>query len=267
MNAEQLDKILEDARLVVSLAVQFLKNERKVFNGDVVEYKGFNDLVSYVDKTSEEILVNGLQKLIPEAGFITEENTLTLKDRDYVWIIDPLDGTTNYVHGIPCYCVSVGLIHKQQLILGIVHEVNLDECFYARKGGGAFLNGEKIKVSSTPSLSNSLVATGFPYHDFRQMNEYMEVFDFCMKNTQGLRRLGSAAVDLVYVACGRFEVFYEYGLNPWDVAGGAFIVKEAGGTVTDFNGKDDFIFGKEIIASNSAVHTEFQKVVGKSFGK
>ncbi|MFN0189822.1 MAG: inositol monophosphatase family protein [Bacteroidia bacterium] len=265
MNAEQLDKLLEDARVVVDIAVHFLKSEQRVFSNDVVEYKGFNDLVSYVDKTSEEILVNGLQKLIPDAGFITEEDTLTLKNRDYVWIIDPLDGTTNFVHGIPCYCVSVGLTYKQELILGIVHEVNLDECFYARKGGGAFLNEEKIKVSETPSLSKSLVATGFPYHDFKQMKEYMEVFDFCMKNSQGLRRLGSAAVDLAYVACGRFEVFYEYGLNPWDIAAGSLIVKEAGGHVSDFKNENNFLFGKEIIASNTAVHAEFQKVVAQSF--
>ena len=265
MKEEQLDKLLDDARLIIQDAVLFLRNERKVFSADVVEFKGFNDLVSYVDKTSEEILVKGLQKLIPNAGFITEENTLTLKDRDYVWIIDPLDGTTNFVHGIPCYCVSVGLTYNQELILGIVHEVNLDECFYARQGGGSFLNGTKIQVSTIPALSNSLVATGFPYHDFKQMKEYMEVFDFCMKNTQGLRRLGSAAVDLAYVACGRFEVFYEYGLNPWDIAAGSLIVKEAGGHVSDFNNENNFLFGKEIIASNSAVHAEFQKVVAQSF--
>ena len=265
MNAEQLDKLLEDARVVVDIAVLFLKSEQRVFSKEVVEYKGFNDLVSYVDKTSEEILVNGLKKLIPDAGFITEENTLTLRDRDYVWIIDPLDGTTNFVHGIPCYCVSVGLTYKQELILGIVHEVNLDECFYARKGGGAYLNGTKIHVSTIPSLGKSLVATGFPYHDFKQMKEYMEVFDFCMKNSQGLRRLGSAAVDLAYVACGRFEVFYEYGLNPWDIAAGSIIVKEAGGNVSDFKNENNFLFGKEIIASNTAVHVEFQKVVAQSF--
>ena len=265
MKEEQLDKLLEDARLIVQDAVLFLRNERKVFSHEVVEYKGFNDLVSYVDKTSEEILVNGLQKLISNAGFITEENTLTLKDRDYIWIIDPLDGTTNFVHGIPCYCVSVGLTYKQELILGIVHEVNLDECFYARKGGGAYLNGTKIQVSTIPSLGKSLVATGFPYHDFKLMKEYMEVFDFCMKNSQGLRRLGSAAVDLAYVACGRFEVFYEYGLNPWDIAAGALIVKEAGGQVSDFKNENNFLFGKEIIASNTAVHAEFQKVVAHSF--
>jgi myo-inositol-1(or 4)-monophosphatase len=265
MKEEQLDKLLEDARLIVQDAVLFLRNERKVFSHEVVEYKGFNDLVSYVDKTSEEILVNGLQKLISNAGFITEENTLTLKDRDYIWIIDPLDGTTNFVHGIPCYCVSVGLTYKQELILGIVHEVNLDECFYARKGGGAYLNGTKIHVSTISSLGKSLVATGFPYHDFKQMKEYMEVFDFCMKNSQGLRRLGSAAVDLAYVACGRFEVFYEYGLNPWDIAAGSIIVKEAGGNVSDFKNENNFLFGKEIIASNTAVHAEFQKVVAHSF--
>ena len=265
MKEEQLDKLLDDARLIIQDAVLFLQNERKVFSREVVEYKGFNDLVSYVDKTSEEILVNGLKKLIPDAGFITEENTLTLKDRDYVWIIDPLDGTTNFVHGIPCYCVSVGLTYKQELILGIVHEVNLDECFYARQGGGSFLNGTKIQVSTIPTLSKSLVATGFPYHDFVQMKEYMEVFDYCMKNTQGLRRLGSAAVDLAYVACGRFEVFYEYGLNPWDIAAGSLIVKEAGGQVSDFKSENNFLFGREIIASNTAVHAEFQKVVAQSF--
>lgn len=265
MKEDQLDKLLQEARLVIQQAVLFLRQERKVFSFDVVEYKGFNDLVSYVDKASEEILVNGLRKLIPDAGFITEENTLTLNDRDYVWIIDPLDGTTNFVHGIPCYCVSVGLMYKQELILGIVHEVNLDECFYARKGGGAFLNEVKIQVSKTDTLGKSLVATGFPYHDFKQMDQYMNVFDYCMKNSQGLRRLGSAAVDLAYVACGRFEVFYEYGLNPWDVAGGAFIVQEAGGKVTDFGNENNFLFGKEIIAGNVPVHMEFQKVVAERF--
>jgi len=265
MNEVFLDKLLSDARVVINEAVKFLRQERLRFNQSDVEYKGFNDLVSYVDKTSEEILVNGLQKLIPDAGFITEENTLTLKDRDYMWIIDPLDGTTNFVHGIPCYCVSVGLTYKQELILGIVHEVNLDECFYARKNGGAFLNEKAISVSPNLDLSKSLVATGFPYANFNRMKQYMEVFDFCMKNTQGIRRLGSAAVDLAYVACGRFEIFYEYGLHPWDVAAGAFIVQEAGGEVTDFKGATDYIFGKEIIAGNKKVNGAFLKEVKRAF--
>ena len=260
-----LDVLCENARAVVEKAVEFLRKERLAFRADAIEYKGFNDLVSYVDKGSEKILVEGLKALIPDSGFITEENTLTLHDRDWQWIIDPLDGTTNFVHGLPCYCVSVGLTYQNELVLGIIHEVNLNECFYGWKGGGAFLNGRTIEVSKEKELKKSLIATGFPYTNYERMTPYMEVFDFCMRNTQGLRRLGSAAVDLAYVACGRFEGFYEYGLNPWDISAGAFLVKEAGGKVSDFKGGEDFLFGKEIIANNSGTHQEFLQVVKSKF--
>ena len=258
-------QVIEAARKVVQEAVVFLRNERIAFDEGRVEYKGFNDLVSYVDKGSEKILVDGLQKIIPDAGFITEENTLTITGREWQWIIDPLDGTTNFVHNLPCYCVSVGLLHNEQLVGGIVHEVNLDECFYGWKGGGAWMNGRSVKVSSTDTLKRSLLATGFPYSNYDRMQPYMEVFDFCMRNTQGLRRLGSAAVDLAYVACGRFEGFYEYGLNAWDVAGGAFLVQEAGGKVSDFRGGSNFLFGKEIIANNAGTFQEFLEVVQEKF--
>ncbi len=258
-------QIIDAARLVVREAVVFLKNERSAFDEGRVEYKGFNDLVSYVDKGSEKILVEGLQHIIPDAGFITEENTLTITDREWIWIIDPLDGTTNFVHNLPCFCVSVGLLHGKELVGGIVHEVNLDECFYGWKGGGAWLNGKQIHVSAIDSLKRSLLATGFPYSNYDRMKPYMEVFDYCMRNTQGLRRLGSAAVDLAYVACGRFEGFYEYGLNAWDVAGGAFLVQEAGGKVSDFKGGNNFVFGKEIIANNAGTFDEFLQVVKDRF--
>ncbi len=265
MEESQLDNICSKARQVVALAVEFLRRERARFDNGKVEYKGFNDLVSYVDKGSEKLLVDGLMPLIPNAGFITEENTLTITDREWKWIIDPLDGTTNFVHGIPCFCVSVGLMYKDAMVLGIVHEVNLDECFYGWKDGGVYLNGLAIKVSSTKELRKSLIATGFPYTNYERMEPYMRVFDFCMRNTQGLRRLGSAAVDLAYVACGRFEGFYEYGLNAWDVAAGVFLVQEAGGTVGDFKGGDDYIFGKEIIATNALIFDEFIGEVKTAF--
>lgn len=259
------EKAIRAALPVVRQAVEFLRGERKAFDQGRVEYKGFNDLVSYVDKGSEQLLVDGLMQLIPDAGFITEENTSTITGREWQWIIDPLDGTTNFVHQVPCYCVSVGLMHRQELVGGIVHEVNLDECFYGWKNGGVWLNDVPVQVSPADSLKRSLIATGFPYTNYERMTPYMEVFDYCMRNTQGLRRLGSAAVDLAYVACGRFEGFYEYGLQPWDVAAGAFLVAEAGGKVSDFSGGAQYVFGREIIACNKGTFDEFLAVVRSKF--
>jgi len=256
-----LEKLCSSARIVVEQAVEFIRQQSSNFDSSSVEMKGFNDLVSYVDKTAEEILVNGLRKILPGCGFITEENTAGSTNEQYKWIIDPLDGTTNFVHGVPCYSVSVALISNTELILGIVHEVNLNECFYSWMGSVAYLNGKQISVSSRSKLSDSLIVTGFPYTNFSRMKEYMEIFDFCMRNTHGIRRPGSAAVDLAYVAAGRFEAFYEYGLNSWDVAAGIFLVQQAGGKVSDFSGGNDFVFGKEIIATNKFVFDEFLEVV------
>lgn len=249
------------SRIVIAEAVDFIRQQATQFDAGSVEKKGFNDLVSYVDKTAEQMLVAGLRELLPGCGFITEENTAGANGERFRWIIDPLDGTTNFVHGVPCYCVSVALMDAEELVMGVVHEVNLDECFYSWKGAGAFMNGKEIHVSKRATLSESLIVTGFPYTNFTRLKEYMEIFDFCMKNTHGIRRPGSAAADLAYVACGRFEVFYEYGLNSYDVAAGAFLVQQAGGMVSDFSGGSDFIFGKEMIASNPLVFEEFLKVV------
>jgi len=256
-----LKVLCEQARNVVAVAVDFIRTQSHGFDYASVEHKGFNDLVSFVDKGAEKILVDGLGAAFPGSGFITEENTAGSSGETYRWIIDPLDGTTNFVHGVPCYCVSVALIKGDELVLGIVHEVNLDECFYSWKGAPAFVNNKEIKVSARRNLSESLIVTGFPYTNFSRLKEYMEIFDFCMKNTHGIRRPGSAAADLAYVACGRYEAFYEYGLNAWDVAAGAFIVQQAGGKVSDFSGGNDFVFGKEIIATNHLVFDEFLGVV------
>ncbi|TAH42992.1 MAG: inositol monophosphatase [Bacteroidetes bacterium] len=243
----------------------FIQHEAGRFKTGDIEKKGHNDLVSYVDKEAEMQLVVGLREILPGSGFITEEKTLGEKREKYTWIIDPLDGTTNFIHGLPCYCISIALLEDDKLLLGVVHELTRNECFYAWRNGGAFLNNQKISVSKVNHLSDSLLATGFPYHNYDRMKPYMQVFDHCMRHTHGLRRLGSAAADLAYVACGRFESFYENGLNAWDVAGGAIIVMEAGGIVTDFEGGDDYIFGAEIIASNAGVANEMLELVKSKF--
>lgn len=261
-----LSETCHSAKEVIASAVDFIRKQAANFEFSAVEHKGLNDMVSYVDKTAEQILVDGLRKIIPGCGFITEENTDNSKGDRYNWIIDPLDGTTNFIHGVPCYCVSVALMENDELVLGIIHEVNQDECFYSWKGEAAYMNGKKITVSKRTKLSDSLIVTGFPYTNFSRLKEYMEIFDFCMKNTHGIRRPGSAAVDLAYVACGRFEVFYEYGLNSWDVAAGVFIVQQAGGKVSDFSGGTNFVFGKEVVATNAFVFDEFLEIVREKMG-
>ena len=243
----------------------FIKDERGKFSSNSVEIKGKNDFVSYVDKTSEKKLIEKLSVLLPEAGFIAEEGTSTKKGELYNWIIDPLDGTTNFIHGIPCYSISIGLMRGNELVLGVIYEINFDECFYAWENSKAYLNGKEIHVSTAPTLADSLLATGFPYYDYGRMKEYLNLFEFFMKNTHGLRRLGSAATDLAYVACGRFEGFYEYGLQPWDLAAGVFIVQQAGGKVSDFKGEKNYIFGKELVAGNNIIFDEFLKAVQTHF--
>jgi myo-inositol-1(or 4)-monophosphatase len=218
-----------------------------------------------VDKTSEQKLVAGLSALLPESGFIAEEGTSTKKGEIYNWIIDPLDGTTNFIHGIPCFSISIALMRKEELVMGMIYEINADECFYAWENSKAYLNEKEISVSKAPTLADSLIATGFPYYDYSRLDNYMEAFRDFIKNTHGLRRLGSAATDLAYVACGRFEGFYEYSLQPWDVAAGAFIVQQAGGKVSDFKGENNFIFGKEIVAGNAACFNEFLQTIQHHF--
>ncbi len=253
--------VCETAKMVGA----FIKNERLSFTSNKIEVKGKNDFVSYVDKASEKKLIEELSVLLPDAGFIAEEGTSKKKGAIYNWIVDPLDGTTNFIHGIPCYAISIALMRNDKIVLGVVYEINFDECFYAWEHSKAYLNLGEIKVSQTPKLADTLLATGFPYYNYDRMAEYIELFKYCMQNTHGLRRLGSAATDLAYVACGRFDGFYEYGLQPWDVAAGAFIVQQAGGRVADFSGNENYIFGKEIVSGNSLCFDEFLNVVKTHF--
>lgn len=260
-----LKKLCFDARTIVISTGTFIREERGKVKNNAIEIKSLNSLVSYVDKEAEKKLVAGLSKLLPEATFLTEEETVVQEEGDLRWIIDPLDGTTNFLHQIPVFSVSVALQQKGQTVLGIVYEINQAECFYAWKGGGAFMNGQPIHVSKNPRLADALTATGFPYYRYDKMAAYMQVLQHFMQHTRGIRRLGSAAVDLVYVACGRFDFFYEYSLNAWDVAGGAFIVQEAGGVVSDFQGGDNYLFGQELIAAGKNLYPEVLNVVKAEF--
>jgi len=241
---------------------KFMAEERKGFDSSMIESKGLHDLVSYVDKESEKRIIEQLSKLLPESGFVAEEGTSSKHGERYNWVIDPLDGTTNYIQGVPIYAVSIGLLDGDELVVGVVYEVGLDECFYAWKEGGAYLNGEPIRVSERDDIHDALLATGFPYSNFDQLDEYLALLKWTMTNARGVRRLGSAATDLAYVACGRFDSFWEYDLKPWDVAAGALIVKEAGGVVTDFNGGSNYLFGGEIIASNALLGDLMLEKVG-----
>ncbi|QCK13438.1 inositol monophosphatase family protein [Mangrovivirga cuniculi] len=254
--------LIEKCKIIISDVGNFILEESKNFKIEDIEKKGFNDLVSYVDKEAEKQLVENLVELIPGAGFIAEEGTIDKEGGRFRWIIDPLDGTTNFTHGLPVHCVSVALMEDEEILAGFIYEPSKDEFFHAIKDQGAFLNDEPISVSRVPDLANSLIATGFPYYDFGKMDDYVEILKAFMRSSHGVRRMGSAAIDLAYVACGRFEGFFEYNLQPWDVAAGALIVCEAGGVVSDFSGGSDYVFGREIVAANP-VHPEILETIRK----
>lgn len=259
-----LHKITQDLIEYAKTVGEFIRTERKTFSYSNVEIKGLNDLVSYVDKTSEKLLVDKLSEIFPDAGFIVEENTKS-ETKEYNWIVDPLDGTTNFIHGIPCYAISIALEHNGEIIIGVVYEVAQDECFWAFKNGGAYLNGNKIHVSDRKTLSESLIATGFPIYNFSRLDSFISTLTYLMKNTHGIRRIGAAAADLCYLACGRVDAFFEYNLNAWDVAAGALIVKEAGGTVSDFKSQQNWLFGREIVATNKHLQPVINTIIQENF--
>ncbi len=258
-----LEKLCNDVRELVLKTADFIHAERESHKSLRLESKGKSNFVTHVDKGAEEMLVEGLSKLIPESGFIAEEGTRDIRGKEYNWIIDPIDGTTNFIHGVFPFAISVGLMKNEEIILGVIYELGLKECFYAWKDSPAYLNGEVIRVSTTPSVQDSLIATGFPYTNFAYFEEFLRSVSYFMEHSHGLRRLGSAATDIAYVACGRYDSFYEYGLSPWDVAAGVLIVRQAGGKVSDFTGGDDFLFGGEMIATNAKTWQEFQETIMK----
>jgi myo-inositol-1(or 4)-monophosphatase len=261
-----LKALCAEIEIAARQAGEFIMNESATFDVRNTEIKGLNNFVSYVDKGSEIMLIDKLGSLIPEAGFIAEEGTSVKKGDKYNWIIDPLDGTTNFLHGVHPFAVSIGLMEGDEVMAGVVHEPGWNETFTAWKGGGAWLNGKKIEVSPVPKLSGALTATGFPYNLFDRLDPYMELLKQLVRNTQGIRRMGSAAIDLAYVACGRYDLFYEYDLKIWDIAAGMLIVREAGGRFSDFSGKMTGLDGSETLASNALIYDEILEIIRSFMG-
>jgi len=248
-------------------AGDFIRKEQTKIKAADVESKSDANYVTYVDKTSEKMIVGALRNLVPGAGFVTEEGTAGNSGEELMWIIDPLDGTTNYIHGIFPFSVSIGLSQNGKMVMGVVYEIGRDEMFYAWKGSKAYLNGKEIRVSEAVHSLETLIGTGFPYYDFGNIKPYISALDELMKRTSGLRRTGSAAADLSYVAAGRFDAFFEHALHAWDVAAGVFIIQQAGGKVTDFNGGENWLFGGEIIAAGSKYFPEFYEIVNRHLGR
>ena len=233
----------------------------------VVEYKGDADLVTVADRQSETLIRDFIRKHWPSHDVLGEEQGLQDTGSDYRWYVDPLDGTTNFAHGYPVFCVSLALEHKGSRIAGVIFDPNRDELFAAERGSGAYLNQQRIQVSKTAKLAECLVATGFPSHK-RHKNPNIFFYHQITLHTHGVRRAGSAALDLCNVACGRFDGFWEFNLNPWDTAAGVLIVEEAGGTVTDFSGEPFQLNSRETLASNGLVHAallnEFEQIFAGS---
>jgi myo-inositol-1(or 4)-monophosphatase len=252
-----LENITRQVQVLSEEVGLFVVSELNGLSSENIKSKGLNDFVTYVDTTSEKKLVEGLRKIIPEAGFLVEEDTVKEEENQYKWIVDPLDGTTNYIHGIKPFSISIALAKDGEIIMGLVNELGNNEIFKAWKDSPAYLNDSEIKVSNTADLRESIIGTGFPFKDFHRLNSYMKLLEHFMKNSHGIRRFGSAAVDLCYIACGRFEAFFEYSLKPWDVAAGSFILKQAGGKVSDFSGGNDYLFNQEIVATNNKVFNQF----------
>ena len=255
-STEKLKQVTLQVTRLAREAGDFQLTELKNFELNRIEHKGrSNDLVSYVDKETEQMLITGLTKLIPEAGFETEEGTIEQSSTGLRWVIDPLDGTTNFLHKIPAFSVSIALVQDNELLIGVVHEPSRNECFYAWKDGGAYLNGEVIAVSTIEILNDSLIATGFPYSLRGKSEEYFKLIRHFVETTHGVRRLGSAAIDLCYVACGRFEAYFEFNLKPWDVAAGILIIREAGGIVSNYSGGPDRCqTAEEVCAASKNIH-------------
>lgn len=256
-----LNTLINQVKEIAKESGTFIHNERGKIAFAQKEVKGKHNFVTYVDKEAERKIVENLHKVLPKAGFIAEEGTSSEIKNTYNWVIDPLDGTTNFIHDMPPFAISIALIKDNKPILGVIYEIGLKECFSATSESKAYLNDTEIKVSDIEKVNDSLIATGFPYTDFSKIKKFFNTMEYFMQNSHGLRRLGSAATDMAYVACGRCDAFYEYGLNPWDVAAGCIIIEQAGGKISDFKGENNYLFGKEIIACNNNIYNEFQKII------
>jgi myo-inositol-1(or 4)-monophosphatase len=226
-----------------------------------IEHKAQNDFVSEVDRAAEQAIIEVLKDAYPQHSILAEESGASGGETEYQWIIDPLDGTTNFLHGFPQYCVSIALAVKGQVSHGVVYDPTRNDLFTASKGGGAFLNERRIRVSKTLQLKDALLGTGFPFKEFSQFDQFIATFKELTMKCAGIRRPGAAALDLAYVACGRYDGFWEQGLHAWDMAAGSLLIKEAGGLVTDFSGEDDYLGSGKILAATPKIFPSLLKVI------
>jgi myo-inositol-1(or 4)-monophosphatase len=256
-----LNTAIEAARLAGKI---ILDNIGRISKEDI-GLKQASDFVTRVDRDSETAIINTIKERFPRHFILAEESIKETETDTFRWIIDPLDGTTNYIHGYPVFSVSIALQCRKEVITGVIFDPLKNELFSAEKGKGAFLNGRPITVSAVSALQGSLITTGFPFRKKEFINEYLKLFKNIFNKVSDLRRAGSAALDLAYVACGRCEAFFEIGLNPWDVAAGSIIIKEAGGIVTDFGGGKGYLLTGNIVAGNPAVHKKILREVKRVF--
>jgi myo-inositol-1(or 4)-monophosphatase len=256
---------------MLTAAIKAARRAGSIINGAAlrletvgVSQKRHNDFVTEVDREAEAAIIEIIGKAYPAHGILAEESgRIGREDAEYVWIVDPLDGTTNFIHGFPQYSVSIALQHRGQITQGVVFDPTKNELFTASKGRGAFLNDRRIRVSRRASLKESLVGTGFPYREMDDFDQYMRMFAAVTRETAGIRRPGSAALDLAYVACGRYDAFWELGLSPWDMAAGALMVTEAGGLVADLAGETGYLESGQIVAGTPKVFAPLLAILDK----
>ena len=244
---------------ILTIAVRAARKAGSIINrasldgGLNIRAKRANDFVTQVDQAAEQAIIEVVKKAYPDHGFLAEESGASEGKTDYVWIIDPLDGTTNFIHGFPQYCVSIGVQHRGALAHAIVYDPNRNEIFTASKGRGAFLNDRRIRVTGQTKLADALVGTGFPFKELTRLELYTRQLQSMMRNSSGVRRAGAAALDLAYVACGRLDAFWELGLAPWDMAAGVLLIQEAGGLVGDLKGEQTFMASGDICCSTPKI--------------
>ena len=238
----------------------YIREERKKFSLESVERKHAHDYVSYVDKGSEQLIVAALKELLPDAGFITEEQTAQRGLSPLCWVVDPLDGTTNFIHQYPPYAVSIALLQGKEILIGVVYEICADECFYAWKGGGAYADGSRLHVS-TQKIQDALLCFQLPYNSDAYKPTIQRLIDTFYGNVGSIRMCGSAAMALCYVAAGRLDGYAEQYIGQWDFMAGSLIVMEAGGIVTDYSGSSDFTQGNSVVATNGIIQQDILDVL------
>lgn len=248
--------IMEAAHAGAHEILRFFNNDFTVSNKE-----GVNNLVTEADHASEKAIIEVVHKYFPEHQILGEESGTIRQGSDYKWIVDPIDGTVNFAHGVPLNCVSIAIEHKEEIIMAAVYNPHLHEFFFAEKGKGAFLNDKPIRVSQQYRTINACLVTGFPYTYINMPNGPIEIFERFVRKGVPVRRLGSAAIDLCWVACGRFDGFYEHKLEPWDSAAGYLIVEEAGGKVTDHDGNPFSVYQHRVLATNGKIHNEMIEVI------